>query len=505
VARHDGRVVFVRHALPGERVRAVVTDGGASSRFLRADAVEVLVASPDRVAPRCPHAGPGGCGGCDFQHVSVAAQRRLKAAVVAEQLQRLAGIDRAVAVEPVTGDDDGLGWRTRERFAIDPAGRAGLRRHRSHEVLPLGSCPLCHPLVAETGVLDRTWPGVAELEVAVSVSTGEQLVLADGAPTGRGRLTERAAGRDWRVTGGGFWQVHPGAADALVGAVRSLAAPAAGERVRTSPSKRSPRILPEALHSPKRISPTERFVTRTEPCRAEKTPGETGAPSTRSARRITPPDSALHTPPEEMPERPPATRRNDVGTSDAVSDTFVGHPSERCTSPSIRTWGDAERKKNVPSATPRRPSARTPENCVGPTEIFSAPAVNRATSHPTGPRRTANPASTAPLTSPGFSRRRREKTWAISIPVPFPSIPIPFPPPPFVATWNEPSPMFPSARASQPSAEPALPNFPSTRNARRGTPRTSTRAAWNVPVASTFPALARILPSASPFPSIPAR
>jgi tRNA/tmRNA/rRNA uracil-C5-methylase (TrmA/RlmC/RlmD family) len=80
VARHDGRVVFVRHALPGERVRARLTE--LRSRYGRADAVEVLEPSPDRVTAPCPFAGPGRCGGCDWQHVSVAAQRELKAAVV---------------------------------------------------------------------------------------------------------------------------------------------------------------------------------------------------------------------------------------------------------------------------------------------------------------------------------------------------------------------------------------------------------------------------------------
>ncbi len=93
VARaEDGRVVFVRHALPGERVVAEVTAETAS--FLRADAVEVLEPSPDRVEPPCPHAGPGRCGGCDWQHVSLPAQRALKSTLVAEQLHRLAGIDR---------------------------------------------------------------------------------------------------------------------------------------------------------------------------------------------------------------------------------------------------------------------------------------------------------------------------------------------------------------------------------------------------------------------------
>src|SRR6516162_3445386 len=110
-----GRVVFVRHALPGEQVRARVTDATAS--FARAEAIEVLRASPDRVPPRCPHARPGGCGGCDWQHADLAAQRRLKAEVVRDQLRRIAGLDRAVA-----GDSGGLGWRTRVRFSVGPGG-----------------------------------------------------------------------------------------------------------------------------------------------------------------------------------------------------------------------------------------------------------------------------------------------------------------------------------------------------------------------------------------------
>ena len=94
MARLDGRVVFVRHALPGELVRARITEGGEATRFLRADAVEVLDGRrPTGSPPPCPFAGPGGCGGCDWQHVTLAAQRELKAAVVREQLARLAGLD----------------------------------------------------------------------------------------------------------------------------------------------------------------------------------------------------------------------------------------------------------------------------------------------------------------------------------------------------------------------------------------------------------------------------
>src|ERR687893_1393285 len=124
VARHEGRVIFVRHALPGERVMLRVTDD-SHDRFWRADAVEVLTPSPDRVEPPCPIARPGLCGGCDFQHAALPAQRGLKTAVVAEQLRRLAGIEWTGEVAEVTtpATTDGLNWRTRMRYVTDEVGR----------------------------------------------------------------------------------------------------------------------------------------------------------------------------------------------------------------------------------------------------------------------------------------------------------------------------------------------------------------------------------------------
>lgn len=205
----DGRVVFVRHALPGERVRAVVTDERTS--FLRADAVEVLRASPHRVHPPCPWAGPGRCGGCDWQHADLPAQRAMKARVVAEQLQRLARIERDVVVEPVPGDGDGLRWRTRMRLAVDASGRGGLRRHRSHEVERIDDCLIAVDALDVPDVVRRTWPADAEVNVEASAS-GERAVSM-GTP--RETLTEVALGRAYDVPVGGFWQVHVGAADLL--------------------------------------------------------------------------------------------------------------------------------------------------------------------------------------------------------------------------------------------------------------------------------------------------
>jgi tRNA/tmRNA/rRNA uracil-C5-methylase (TrmA/RlmC/RlmD family) len=227
VARQpDGPVVFVRHALPGERVRAVVTERRRG--YLRADAVEVLSASPDRVAPPCPYAGPGRCGGCDFQHVAPPAQRELKAAVVRELLARLGGVhDFPVRVEPLPGGP--LDWRTRVQYAVDHEGRAGFRKHRSHDVVPVDRCLIAHPAVRDAPVTDRSWPPGSGVDVVASLS--DVTVLAGRrVVTGPRRIRERAAGREWTVDASAFWQVHPAAADTLAAAVVDLLAPRAGER-----------------------------------------------------------------------------------------------------------------------------------------------------------------------------------------------------------------------------------------------------------------------------------
>jgi tRNA/tmRNA/rRNA uracil-C5-methylase (TrmA/RlmC/RlmD family) len=199
----DGRAVLIRHALPGERVRLHVTEEKPS--YLRADAVEVLEPSPHRVTPPCRWAGPGRCGGCDWQHVSLGEQRRLKAHVVTEQLRRLASVDVDVVVEPVAGDDRGLGWRTRVRLAVDASGVAGLRRHRSHDVEHIDDCLIAHPSLPVASVVATSWPDTDAVD----------LVRSD---------VEPAMGRDWQVPEGGFWQVHPGAPDVLARTVVDLAA-----------------------------------------------------------------------------------------------------------------------------------------------------------------------------------------------------------------------------------------------------------------------------------------
>lgn len=229
VARTDsGLVFFVRYALPGERVRAVVTQ--VTARLVRADAVEILQAAPERVRPPCPYAVPGGCGGCDWQHATPAAQRDIKAGVIRQQLRRIAGLDRELTVEALPGDARGLGWRTRVRFAVRPDGQAGLRKHRSHDIVPIRDCLIAHPLVTQAEVTRQRWPDARWVEVAAAPETGQRAVLSPAhARQALPYLTRQAAGRTWRVATAGFWQVHPAAADVLAEAVLAGLQPRPGE------------------------------------------------------------------------------------------------------------------------------------------------------------------------------------------------------------------------------------------------------------------------------------
>jgi tRNA/tmRNA/rRNA uracil-C5-methylase (TrmA/RlmC/RlmD family) len=190
-----GVVVFVRHTIPGERVVVEITEGREGDRFLRGDAVAVLEASPHRVPAPCPYAGPGACGGCDFQHVAPAHQRDLKTAVVREQLSRLAGLDVDVVVEPV---EPVLGWRSRMQYVDLPGGARGLRKHRSHDVVPIDHC-----------LIDAN-PVVEPVEAPV---------------------LERVRDRTFAVDPDGFWQPHVAAPEVLVDALLEALRPQPGESV----------------------------------------------------------------------------------------------------------------------------------------------------------------------------------------------------------------------------------------------------------------------------------
>ncbi|GAB4000107.1 class I SAM-dependent RNA methyltransferase [Glycomyces albus] len=237
MARVDGEVYFVRHALPGERVRIEVTE--RKKRFAFADAVEVLEASPDRVEPPCPYAGPGKCGGCDFQHADPGAQRRLKARVLTEQLTRIGGLDaerlEGLEVEPLPWDEGALGWRTRMQYAVDRDGKAGLRKHKSREIVHIDQCAIATEPIRGSNVLARDWKGMGAVGV-VDADDPKPAVYTQLRRTSRPHhksgpkvVHQRVGDHEFELGFDGFWQVHPAAAGAFLECVLDFLEPREGD------------------------------------------------------------------------------------------------------------------------------------------------------------------------------------------------------------------------------------------------------------------------------------
>jgi tRNA/tmRNA/rRNA uracil-C5-methylase (TrmA/RlmC/RlmD family) len=228
----DGRVVFVRHGLPGELVRVNVTE--TTSKFSRGDAVEVLEASPDRVVAPCRYAHPGGCGGCDLQHAATAAQVSWKASLVEEHLRRIAGIERDISV--IELDSEPAGSRTRLRCGVDDEGRLALRKARSHDLVDLDACWIADPAFAPA--FAATWHGAEEVELR-AIGEGEPFaVVRRMTPRGtmhelcslRGEPLEPSTqsrvnvrGHVFSVGPRSFWQSHRDAPTMLLDAVLDLA------------------------------------------------------------------------------------------------------------------------------------------------------------------------------------------------------------------------------------------------------------------------------------------
>ncbi|HJX78160.1 class I SAM-dependent RNA methyltransferase [Glutamicibacter sp.] len=275
VARHEGRVIFVRHGIPGELVNVVLTDAGETAKFWRADVVEVLEASEHRVphvwdqADALTHRDP--VGGAEFGHISLDYQRVLKAQVAAEQLTRLGGLKAEdynfPEVQAVPGNPDGLGWRTRMSYSVTENGRLAMSGFRSNELTEITQMPLAHPGIEAIGLYTVDFSGIDRVEAAVSsqddstvlvllseVSPGAALRVAKQLPegvnlavfsqvggsaadgkgeleviAGNGWLTEQVLGNSFRITGEGFWQVHRSAATLLTERVMDLTAPDSGE------------------------------------------------------------------------------------------------------------------------------------------------------------------------------------------------------------------------------------------------------------------------------------
>lgn len=228
IAHPLGHTAFVRHGLEGEDVTIRITE--VRSKFVRADVVEVHVPSPHRVEAPCSWARSYGCGGCDFQHVSVSHQRELKGAIAQESLRRQAGIDIPSLVAEALGDTGGLGWRTRMRWTVDGTGQAGMLGFRSHGVLPVDICLLASQGITDAHITNEDWSGAESIQVTQD-SKGNVSVWADrDLVSGPRKSVQRVHDRSWEIESTGFWQVHPDAAASIVDHVLEFGQPQVGER-----------------------------------------------------------------------------------------------------------------------------------------------------------------------------------------------------------------------------------------------------------------------------------
>lgn len=223
VARHDGRVVFVRYALPGERVRVRVTAERGS--YWHADAVEVLEPSEDRIESLCPIAGADGAGCCDMAFAEPAAVRRIKGEVVANQLGKLGSFAWDGLAEPV-GSGDAVGWRTRVRLDVGADGRAGLHRYHSTDLVTDVRCAQL-PGGMLTGLDGPRWRSGDQIHVVLD-DDGRRHVLVTGPERrevveGARESVQRVGDRIWRIPVTGFWQSHRDAARTYSDLVRQWA------------------------------------------------------------------------------------------------------------------------------------------------------------------------------------------------------------------------------------------------------------------------------------------
>lgn len=236
LGRHQGKVVFVPYAIPGEQALVEVIEDKGS--YARAQLVEVISPSPHRVRPPCPHFGE--CGGCHWQHIAYQAQLDYKRRIVHDQLGHIGHLPD-VPVKP-TIPTSPWHYRNHVQFSIAEDCQLGFRAAKDHRVVPIEECHLLHPLLDELfAALELDLPGLRRLSLRAGINTDDRMViletegdqppelevdlpvscvllLSDGTPVnliGSNHIAEVVAGRKFRISAGSFFQVNTAGTEKL--------------------------------------------------------------------------------------------------------------------------------------------------------------------------------------------------------------------------------------------------------------------------------------------------
>ncbi len=240
LGRHEGRVVFVPYTIPGETITARILDD--KRKFATGEVIEVIEESPDRVAPPCPHFGPGKCGGCQWQHIGYSRQLELKCEVVLDQLRRVGKFDDPL-VHPTIASPVEWHYRCHSTFTSLPGGKLGFYSDDNSRVVTLDTClildeallELFEQLALDDETIERIKFQVGSApddrmivlvtaddlapEVEVDFPVSINLLLSDNEPVnliGSPQVTYQIFDRSFRVTAGGFFQVNPPVAEVLI-------------------------------------------------------------------------------------------------------------------------------------------------------------------------------------------------------------------------------------------------------------------------------------------------
>ena len=220
IARHNNQVVFVRHGISGEIANVKITS--INSKLAFGDAIEILKTSKDRVKSPCKYSKPGGCGGCDFQHISPEIQKSLKKIIIQDQFNRIAKIDinpEVISTEPLTG----LNWRSRLDLAISNNGKTGLYSHRSNEIIEIDECLIAVEQINKSKVFSKYWNTSDRLSISVSSENELNVNQAGKNILGSDELKEVVDDNTYTISPKSFWQSHKNAPRLLLQQVRKYA------------------------------------------------------------------------------------------------------------------------------------------------------------------------------------------------------------------------------------------------------------------------------------------
>ena len=225
IGRYENAVIFIRHGIPGEEVDIAITSVGSS--FNRGDVVAVITPSADRVTAPCRHANRNGCGGCDFQHVEISAQRRLKEDVITEQFSRIAKMEIHVEVEEVSPS---LGWRTQTIIGSDKQGRAGFYASRTNTIMAIDQCLVLDPAIGYQEIAAKKWEPGARIHVSAATDGTSRLVAGEFLQGDVAQHFE-VNGKSYQVSPDSFWQSNINAPKVLADCVMEFADVRLGDHV----------------------------------------------------------------------------------------------------------------------------------------------------------------------------------------------------------------------------------------------------------------------------------